>query len=96
MGNFNDVLIRYERFEVLSGFINGLFLTVIALNVFIEASRRLFDPPTVGTDRLLMVSVSGLVVNLVGIFAFSHGHSHGGSSHSHGHSHNVNMEGKSM
>lgn len=39
-----------------------------------------------------MVSVLGLLVNLVGIYAFQHGHSHGGShghSHnSHGHSHN--------
>lgn len=37
-----------------------------------------------------VVSVGGLVVNLVGIFAFRHAHSHGGSSHSHGnhgHSH---------
>ena len=32
-----------------------------------------------------MVSVVGLVVNLVGIFAFRHAHSHGGgSSHGHG------------
>lgn len=45
-----------------------------------------------------MVSVLGLLVNLVGIYAFQHGHGHshgGGSSHghshggaSHGHSHN--------
>lgn len=36
------------------------------------------------------VSVGGLLVNLVGICAFSHAHSHGGkscSSHDHGHSH---------
>ena len=37
-----------------------------------------------------VVSVLGLLVNLVGIFAFRHAHSHGGSSHghsNHGHSH---------
>lgn len=37
-----------------------------------------------------VVSVGGLLVNLVGIFAFRHAHSHGSSSHghgSHGHSH---------
>lgn len=46
-------------------------------------------------ERLFLVSVLGLLVNLVGIYAFQHGHSHGGSSHghshggsSHGHSHN--------
>lgn len=45
-------------------------------------------------ERLFVVSVLGLLVNLVGIYAFQHGHSHGGGSHghshgiSHGHSHN--------
>ena len=42
----------------------------------------------VSSDQV--VSVGGLVVNLVGIFAFRHAHSHGGSSHgnsNHGHSH---------
>lgn len=42
------------------------------------------------------MSFLGLLVNLVGIYAFQHGHSHGGSNHghshggssSHGHSHN--------
>ncbi|XP_076443611.1 proton-coupled zinc antiporter SLC30A5-like [Babylonia areolata] len=88
----------YDRVEVLSGFINGLFLIIIAVFVFTEALARLFHPPEVKTEKLLTVSVLGLLVNLVGILAFqsslSHGHSHGGLSHghshgglSHGHSH---------
>jgi len=60
---------------------------------------RLVDPPEVSTDRLMTVSVAGLLVNIFGIFVFrgnSHGHSHGGmscpssgsgSGGSHGHSH---------
>lgn len=56
-----------------------------------------------------VVSVGGLLVNLVGIFAFrhahshgSHGHSHHGHSHGHGHAHDdhhdrsVNMQGKRL
>ncbi len=91
----------YDRLEVLSGFVNGLFLLVIGSSVFLAAVRRLFDPPTVETERLLIVSVCGLIVNLVGIAAFSgHGHSHGGHGHSHGgghgHSHNANMQGITM
>jgi len=52
--------------EVLSGFINSVFL------VFIE-------------DRLLLVSILGLFVNFVGVFAFrdAHAHSHGDHGHSH-------------
>ncbi|KAK7492536.1 hypothetical protein BaRGS_00016202 [Batillaria attramentaria] len=97
----------YDRVEVLSGFINGLFLVVIAIFVFTEALARLFEPPDVKTERLLTVSVLGLFVNLIGIFAFqsslSHGHSHGGLSHghshggggSHGHSHGGGSHGHS-
>ncbi|KAL3866115.1 hypothetical protein ACJMK2_043447 [Sinanodonta woodiana] len=90
----------YDRVEVLSGFVNGLFLIVIGVFVFTEAMHRLFEPPEINTERLLVVSVTGLLVNLIGIVAFrsSHGHSHGGHGHSshsdslptsqgHGHSH---------
>ena len=90
----HSISLRYSRLEVLSGFVNGLFSAVIAINVFAEGVRRLFDPPNVGTDRLFAVSVAGLVVNLIGIAAFSCGggsHSHGGGG---GHSHNANMRGK--
>uniref|UniRef100_A0A1I7UT16 Proton-coupled zinc antiporter SLC30A5 n=1 Tax=Caenorhabditis tropicalis TaxID=1561998 RepID=A0A1I7UT16_9PELO len=92
----------FGRVEILSGFINALFLCVIALFILIEALERLFDPPNINTDRLLFVAVSGLLVNLFGMYSLGeHGHSHGGSSHghshgggSHGHSHgNANMQG---
>lgn len=45
---------RFDRVEVLSGFINGLFLVVIAIFVFAEAIARLFEPPEVKTERLLV------------------------------------------
>nr|CAD7404084.1 unnamed protein product [Timema poppensis] len=89
----------YSRVEDLSGFINGLFLLVISLFVFSEAITRLIDPPHVNTHRLLIVSVGGLIVNLLGIIAFRHSHTHGSDNHhnnshgSHGHSHNANMQG---
>ncbi|RXN17516.1 zinc transporter 5 [Labeo rohita] len=69
----------YGRVEILSGFINGLFLMVIAFFVFVESVTRLIDPPNINTDMLTPVSVGGLLVNLVGICAFSHAHSHGAS-----------------
>lgn len=45
---------RFDRFEVLSGFINGLFLLVIAFFVFIAAISRIIDPPDIHTERLLV------------------------------------------
>ena len=63
-----------------------------------KAVERLVEPPEVKHERLLVVSILGFIVNLVGIFVFQHGgpgghgHSHdGGHGHSHdgghGHSH---------
>jgi len=44
----------YDRVEILSGFINGLFLVVIAFFVFTAAMTRLLDPPAIKTERLLV------------------------------------------
>uniref|UniRef100_A0A2K5QEW0 Zinc transporter n=1 Tax=Cebus imitator TaxID=2715852 RepID=A0A2K5QEW0_CEBIM len=90
----------YGRIEILSGFINGLFLIVIAFFVFMESVARLIDPPELDTHMLTPVSVGGLIVNLIGICAFSHAHSHAhgasqGSCHSSDHSHSHHMHGHS-
>eukprot|EP00045_Choanoeca_perplexa_P006622 m.57133 g.57133 ORF g.57133 m.57133 type:complete len:353 (+) comp13703_c0_seq2:57-1115(+) len=81
----------YQRAEVLGGLVNGLFLVFVAFFVLKEALERFFDPPNVHTHRLVLVSVGGLLVNLIGVFAFQHAHSHGHGGgdcgHSHGHSH---------
>ncbi|XP_022164956.1 zinc transporter 7-A-like [Myzus persicae] len=81
----------YKRAEVLAGFVNALFLLFIAFFILTEAVERAIEPPEVHHDRLFVVSVLGLLVNLVGIYVFqhggSHGHSHGGSGGGHGHSH---------
>ncbi|KAJ2363511.1 putative zinc transporter msc2 [Coemansia sp. RSA 2607] len=81
----------YDRIETLSGFANGVFLMLISISIFFEAIERLIYPPQMNTQRLLLVSFGGLVVNLFGIFAFNGHHHHhhgsgGGCSHSHTHS----------
>ncbi|XP_050070278.1 zinc transporter 7 [Anopheles maculipalpis] len=92
----------YVRAEVLAGFVNSLFLLFIAFFIMSEAVERAIEPPEVKHERLFIVSVLGLLVNLVGIYAFQHGghgHSHGGGGHghshgggaSHGHSHGGTM-----
>ncbi|XP_031555001.1 zinc transporter 7-like [Actinia tenebrosa] len=85
----------YGRAEVMAGFVNGLFLIFVAFFIFSEAVERALHPPEVKHERLFIISVLGLFVNLIGIFVFQHGqgdhgHSHGGHGHSHGghgHSH---------
>lgn len=93
----------YVRAETLAGFINGLFLLFISFFIFSEAVERLVEPPEVKHERLLVVSILGFFVNLVGIFVFqhggAHGHSHGGGDHGHshdgghGHSHGGGKDG---
>lgn len=80
----------YVRAEVIAGFVNAMFLLFVAFFIFAEAIERAFEPPQVKHERLMVVSVAGFIVNLVGIFVFQHGgsghgHSHGGHDHSHGH-----------
>jgi len=93
----------FLRAEVLAGFINGLFLLFISFFILSEAVERLVEPPEVKHERLLVVSILGFLVNLVGIFIFQHGgqghnhshdgHSHGGHGHSHGGSDSQIMKG---
>ena len=59
------------------------------------------EPPEVKHERLLVVSILGFLVNLVGIFVFQHGgaagghgHSHGGDGHGHSHDHGHSHGGK--
>jgi len=80
----------YGRLEVLSGFLNALFLLLIAAAIVLEAWVRLFDPPTVDPHRLLPISIVGLIVNLIGIYAFRNGT---GLDHSHVHD-NANVRGE--
>uniref|UniRef100_A0A667XV55 Zinc transporter n=1 Tax=Myripristis murdjan TaxID=586833 RepID=A0A667XV55_9TELE len=74
----------YGRVEILSGFINGLFLMVIAFFVFVESITRLVDPPNINTDMLTVSELKAFEHSHGG-----HGHSHGG----HGHGMNANMRG---
>ncbi|OMJ27700.1 putative zinc transporter cis4 [Smittium culicis] len=55
----------YGRIELISGLINGIFLAFISMSIFWEAISRLIYPQEMGTSRLLLVSVGGLLVNLL-------------------------------
>lgn len=77
----------YSRYEVLSGFTNGVLLILIGTLIFFESIGRLFDPPELGTDYLISVSIGGLLINVVGVAFFHDTHGHGGhgcGGHGHG------------
>jgi len=68
----------FGRVQVLSGYVNAVFLMFIAFFISLEAIERFLEPEEIKSERLLLVSVLGLLVNLIGLFAF---HSHGGHDH---------------
>jgi cobalt-zinc-cadmium efflux system protein len=64
----------YRRAEILAALTNAVLLVVIAIWIFVEAIRRLDDPPDVLGGWVLLVGVLGLMVNLAaaGLLARSH------------------------
>ncbi|XP_068244142.1 proton-coupled zinc antiporter SLC30A1 isoform X2 [Palaemon carinicauda] len=84
----------WARAEVLGALVNSVFLMALCFSIFVESLNRLYEPEALHNPKLiLIVGVTGLVVNLIGLGLFhqhGHGHSHGGHSHDdggHGHSH---------
>ncbi len=56
----------YKRAEILAALFNGVTLVAISIWIFVEAYRRLWDPPEILGGWMLAVAVLGLLVNLVG------------------------------
>lgn len=71
----------YRRVETITGFVNALALVFASFAIVWEACARLMFPQDLNPEGLLIVSFLGLLVNIVGIFAFNHG----GVQHGHGH-----------
>lgn len=92
----------FGKVDTLSGFANGIFLMLVSVEIIFDAFERLWEGHELRRlNELLVVSVLGLLVNIVGLTAFGHahhGHDHGGHSHDHnhsdgGHHDNENMQG---
>src|SRR5579862_9027862 len=66
---------KWAKLEDLAGFANGIFLVFVCLSILSEALARLIWPEeVVEVEQLLIVSILGLAVNLVGVFSFNHGY----------------------
>ncbi len=55
----NSLLYSYGRVEILSGYINAIFLIFVGFFVLMESVERLLDPPKIETEKLMLVSVLG-------------------------------------
>ena len=64
------------RFDVIAGFVNALLLVFVSLLIVLESVERIMEPREMSTRHLLVVSVLGLVVNLVGLALCAEAHAH--------------------
>lgn len=72
----------YGKVDTLSGFANGVFLLLVSVEICFDAFERLWEGHELQRlNELLIVSVLGFLVNIVGLTAFGHAH------HGHGHDH---------
>lgn len=81
----------WGKLNTLAGFGNGIFLMLVSVEFIWEAIEGIMEKKQIRrVEELLVVSTLGLLVNMVGLFAFGHahaGHDHGGHSHGEPHSH---------
>lgn len=76
----------WGKLNTLAGFGNGVFLMLVSVEFVWEAIEGILDKRELRhVQELLVVSTLGLLVNMVGLFAF--GHAHAGHDHGHSHSH---------
>lgn len=55
----------YKRFEILAALLNGLVLVLLAIFIFKEAIDRLSEPPHVIGKGMMIISVIGLLINII-------------------------------
>lgn len=58
----------FARVEVVSGFVNCILLVFVACSIVLESCERLVNPRQIIGDKLIAVSVLGLLINVTGIF----------------------------
>lgn len=74
----------YKRFEILAALFNGVTLFIIGIVIIVEAIGRFFNPEDVKSTEMFIISVIGLIVNIiVALLMFK-----GGDT-----SNNINMRG---
>jgi cobalt-zinc-cadmium efflux system protein len=66
----------FARAEVLAALVNAGTLVAISIFIFVEAFRRIGDPPHVDSGPMLVVAVAGLAANAVSAWVLARGGGH--------------------
>ncbi|OHT08262.1 hypothetical protein TRFO_23274 [Tritrichomonas foetus] len=67
-GQFLSFPFGLKQIESVCTFANTILLFFISFNLLSESIQRLLKPPKIGEENLIIVSVLGFLVNLVGLF----------------------------
>lgn len=61
----------WARAEVLGALVNAVFLCALCFSILVESVKRFYKPETIHDPQLiLVVGISGLLVNVIGLFLF--------------------------
>ena len=63
----------FYRTEILAALANGSALVAVSIYIFIEAYRRLIDPPAVVGALMMAVAIGGFLVNVAGLWILHSG-----------------------
>ena len=61
----------YERAKVISGLFNGILVGFLLFYVFIDAYNKIIHPQPLDADKILFISVIGLLVNAYAFISFT-------------------------
>ena len=73
----------YDRAEILGTILSVVFLWGLTVWLLYEATLRIFNPPKIQEDFMMITAWAGLLFNIIQLTILGHGHSHG-HDHSHG------------
>lgn len=63
----------FKRAEVITAFLNGVFLILLSLYIAYEAFQRFSEPPEINTVPMFFIALLGLGVNGIGMFLLFQG-----------------------
>eukprot|EP00397_Hematodinium_sp_SG-2012_P020229 GEMP01020831.1.p1 GENE.GEMP01020831.1~~GEMP01020831.1.p1 ORF type:complete len:665 (+),score=47.81 GEMP01020831.1:68-2062(+) len=69
--NREDRAFGYERMDVIGGFLNGIFLIMSSISVFMCAVERRFEPDKIHSEHLLVVSLCQMALCAIGVKVFT-------------------------
>lgn len=75
----------YDRASILGTVLSVVFLWGLTVWLLYEATLRIFDPPKIQENFMMITAWAGLVFNIIQLTILGHGHSHGHGGHDHGH-----------